>query len=141
MAELFYARISKVDYKKGTADVVIEERENQVVSDVPFLANVYEMPKIKDRVAVLIEYIKGDIDKGVILGPVYSNEKKPNLTGKSIFEKRFKDGTSITYNEELKLMTVEAERLKVKELNAERVVANNAKVGTLDTSGCTYKGA
>ena len=141
MAELFYARISKVDYKKGTADVVIEERENQVVSDVPFLANVYEMPKIKDRVAVLIEYIKGDIDKGVILRPVYSNERKPNRTGKSMFAKRFKDGRSITYNEELKLMTVEAERLKVKELNAERVVANSAKVGTLDTSGCTYKGA
>lgn len=141
MAELFYARISKVNYKNGTADVVIEEHENQVVSDIPFLANVYEMPKIKDRVAVLIEYIRGDVDKGVILGPVYSNEKKPNRTGKSIFEKRFKDGTSITYNEELKLMTVEAERLKVKELNAERVVANSAKVGTLDTSGCTYKGA
>lgn len=63
MAKLFYARISKIDYEKGLADITIEEHEKQVINDVPFLAGAYEMPKIKERVAVLLEYSGKDFDK------------------------------------------------------------------------------
>lgn len=137
MAKLYYARISKINYKKGMADIIIEEHENQVVNDVPFLAGYYEMPKVKERVAVLLEYTQGDIDKGVILGPIYSVEKEPNKNGKGIFEKRFKDGTNIVYDESSKTMEISAKCVKVKELNAGSVKtkelnADSAKISSLD---------
>lgn len=122
MAELYYARISRINYEEGTADIVIEELENQVVNDIPFLANTYEMPKIRDRVAVILQYIRGDVDKGVILGPVYSCERKPNNPGKEIFEKRFKDGTSVTYDGNNKTLEISAEHLKVREIEASKVL-------------------
>lgn len=137
MAKLYYARISKINYEKGMADIVIEEHENQVVNDVPFLAGYYEMPKVKERVAVLLEYTQGDIDKGVILGPIYSAEKEPNKSGKGIFEKRFQDGTNIVYDESSKTMEISAKCVKVKELNAGSVKtkelnADSAKISSLD---------
>ena len=98
MAKLFYARISKIDYEKGLADITIEEHEKQVINDVPFLAGAYEMPKIKERVAVLLEYSGKDFDKGIILGPMFSADKEPKETGKGLFVKYFSDGTKMKYD-------------------------------------------
>lgn len=139
MAKLYYARISSVNYKKGTASIAIEERENQVIEDIPFMADTYEMPKPKERVAVLLEYLNGDVDKGVILGPIYSVENLPNKTGKEIFEKRFKDGTSILYDRKSKTMEITADNIKVKKLTvddvkAKSVDASSAKISSLDAN-------
>ena len=134
MAKLYYARISSVNYKKGTASISIEEHENQVIENIPFMANTYEMPKTKERVAVLLEYLNGDVDKGVILGPIYSAEKLPHKTGKEIFEKCFEDGTSIVYDQKNKIMEITAENVKVKKIMAETLDASSAKISVLDAN-------
>lgn len=134
MAKLFYARISKIDYEKGLADITIEEHEKQVINDVPFLAGVYEMPKIKERVAVLLEYSGKDFDKGIILGPMFSADKEPKETGKGLFVKYFSDGTKMKYDSNNKTMEVTAENLKVKNVTAE-----SAKIKKLDVENETYR--
>lgn len=72
MATLFYAKISSVNRTLGEANVTLQDRENQVIQGVPFLITPYEMPKSGDKVAVLFEEKNGQIEKGVILGKVYS---------------------------------------------------------------------
>lgn len=116
MAELYYCRISSVDYGSGTANVSIQERENQVVTGVPFLSWAYEMPTAGDMVAAIFEESYGRIGKGVILGPIFANGNRPGVSGAGIFYKEFADGASVKYDPANKCMEITAEKLVVEEL-------------------------
>lgn len=75
-ASLYYAKISSVNKSGGTASVCLPDRENQVVSAVPFLdalaavPNGGGIPKPGDTVAAIFEELNGQIVKGVILGKI-----------------------------------------------------------------------
>ena len=131
MARLYFAKISAINYDAGTADISIMEHESQVINDVPFLADAYEMPKIKDTVAVLIESENGNMDKGVIIGPVFAPDNKPEETGKGIFYKKFQDGASVKYDSASKTITVEAEKIEIKSADVKSIDADTIKVGNL----------
>lgn len=92
------------------------------------------MPKIKERVAVLLEYSGKDFDKGIILGPMFSADKEPKETGKGLFVKYFSDGTKMKYDSNNRTMEVTAENLKVKNVTAE-----SAKIKNLDVENETYR--
>lgn len=116
MASLFYGKISTINYKAGTAEVTLVDRENQVIQDVPFLSMCYEMPKPKDTVAVLFEEISGQIGKGVILGKIFLSGNPPGESGPGIFYKQFTDGASVKYSPAAQELTVNTQRLVVNEL-------------------------
>lgn len=116
MATLFYGSISTINYGAGTASIALPDRESQIISDVPFLAAFYEMPKPGDVVAVLFEEINGQIGKGVILGKMFLQGSEPKESGKGIFYKEFTDKSGIKYNPDKKEMEISVKKISVDEL-------------------------
>lgn len=116
MASLFYAKISAINYKAGTAGVTLVDRENQVIQDVPFLSAFYEMPRPGDTVAVLFEEIGGQIGKGVILGKIFLSGNSPGESGQGIFYKQFTDGAGVKYTPSSQELEVKTKKLVVDEL-------------------------
>lgn len=116
MVTLFYGRISSIDYAAGTANVTLQERENQVIPGVPFLSMFYEMPKSGDVVAVLFEEVDGQIGKGVVLGRLFIDGNKPGETGSGIFYKQFTDGAGVKYTPESKELEVRVKKVVVDEI-------------------------
>lgn len=116
MTSLFYAKISSINYKVGTAGITLADRENQVIQDVPFLSMCYEMPRPGDTVAVLLENIGGQMGRGVILGKIFLSGNPPKESGSGIFYKQFSDGSGIKYDPATQEMAVTVEKLVVNEL-------------------------
>lgn len=116
MVSLHFGKISVINYGAGTAGVTLEDKENQVIQDVPFLSMFYEMPKPGDTVAVLIEDMGGQIGKGVILGKIFLSSSPPGESGPGIFYKQFSDGASVKYSPVSQELEVHTRRLVVDEL-------------------------
>lgn len=116
MATLFYAKISSINYDSGTANVTLPDKENAVISSVPFLSMFYEMPSAGDTVAALFEEINGQIGKGVILGKIFLDGNAPSETGPEIFVKEFSDGTMMKYTPTSEEMEFTAKKMIVDEL-------------------------
>lgn len=132
MAELFYAKISSIAYQKGTANVTLPDREDQVIENVPFLAGYYEMPKPGDTVAAIFEDENGQIGKGVILGSMFLKKNRPKESGKGIFFKEFSDGASIRYTPETGVLEITADKIIVKNLETQGTAKMNcAETGTI----------
>lgn len=112
-------KISKIDYEAGRADVTIEDREGMVLTGLPFLDAIYEMPSVRDAVFVELEETGKRIKRGVILGKFYSKDNPPAQSGKGIFFKEFSDGEYIKYDPETKTMEITAKTLKVKKIITE----------------------
>lgn len=117
MTVLFYGKISSIDYAAGTADIALQERENQVIQKVPFLSMCYEMPKTGDVVAALFEEIDGQIGKGVVLGRLFIDGNRPGETGADIFYKQFTDGSGVKYTPEKKELEVRVKKVVVDEID------------------------
>ena len=115
MAELYYCKISSVNYASGTADVTIPDHENQVVTTVPFLAWAYDMPNAGDLVAAIFKKTGGRIGRGVILGKIFSGANLPKINGAGIFCKEL-DGAAIIYSSSDKCMEITAKKLIVEEV-------------------------
>lgn len=116
MVELFYCKISTINYTAGTANVTIEERENQMITGVPFLASCYEMPKVGETVAVIFDTTGGKIGRGVILGNFFSRMNQPGESGEGLFYKEFSDGSSIKYDPSSKSMELTVKKIVVDEV-------------------------
>lgn len=116
MAELYYCKISSVNYESGTASVTIQSQENQVITGVPFLSMAYEMPGIGDTVAVIFEKPDGKIGKGVILGKIFTSGNRPKISGAGIFFKEFSDGASVRYDPSDKSMEIKVDKIVVDEV-------------------------
>lgn len=122
MVTLFYAKISSIEYALGTANIALQERENQVIEGVPFLATYYEMPKPGEVIVVLFEEINGQIGKGVILGKLFLDENKPTEYGKDIFYKQFADGAGVKYIPDRKELEVKVKKVVVDEIEYKAAV-------------------
>ena len=111
--------ISSVDYEKGRADVAFIENEDIVKTDIPFMADEYNMPNIGDRVVAIFEEKNGRIFKGFILGKYYCKGNYPTDGGESIYYKDFGDGAKIKYDGET--MTVTAPKLTIKNSDGSKI--------------------
>ena len=132
------AKISKIDYEAGRADVTIEDREGIVITDVPFLDAIYEMPAVKDAVYVDFEEKGGRIKRGVILGKFYTSDNPPTQFGKGIFFKEFTDGAYIKYDPDSKTLELAVDKIKIKEIEvngAANVKGNMTLTGSIAASG------
>ena len=116
MAILFYGKISSINYGGGTANVTLQDRENQVIQGVPFLSMFYEMPKPGDVVAAIFEDLNGQIGKGVILGKIFTTSNTPGENGPEIFYKQFTDGASLKYTPQKKELEIKVKKVVVDEI-------------------------
>lgn len=114
--ELFYAKISAINYAAGTASVTLGEREGQVITGVPFLSLCYEMPEIGETVAVIFDDTQGEVGRGVILGTIFTKANPPGESGKGIFYKQFSDGVSVKYDPSDQSMEITAKKIVVDEV-------------------------
>ena len=123
---LLFGKVSKVDYKTAMVDVVFESEDRMVITDIPYLSTVYEMPKIKDQVAVL--FADGGLTSGIVLGKPYTEITKPPRSGKGITYKQFSDGTFAMYDPESGTISTDAKKVKVKKLSAESLELRGARM-------------
>ncbi|MBO5032150.1 MAG: phage baseplate assembly protein V [Lachnospiraceae bacterium] len=116
MATLFYGIISSINYSSGTANITLQDRENQVIQGVPFLSAYYEMPRPGETVAVLFEELNGQIGKGVILGTLFLDGNKPGEYGPDIFYKQFADGAGMKYTPDSGELEIKVKKVVVNEI-------------------------
>lgn len=102
-------RISALNYKEGTAKVVYKDRDDMVTGDFPLLATEYMMPKVDDMVLVL--HFKNCKARGVIIGPIWNDNNRPEINGKGKYLKRMTDKAS--FKAEDGTLEINAEDIKL----------------------------
>ncbi len=138
-AEFFLGKISAIQYGAGTADITIPEKSGIVMPAVPFLSVFYDMPKVGDMVACIFSEDNGRLGRGCILGRLFSNASPPQESGADKFFMKLPDGTIVRCSGSE--MEITAAKVKVKELNAKKVVSEEivTKAGVnLDTHTHPY---
>lgn len=96
--------VSKINYTAGTIEVTYPDRDDAVTDPFPVLSfnDEYKMPDIGDDVLVL--HLSNGSALGVVLGPYWNEDNKPQVSGKDVYRKelsrtpgkaymQFKDGT------------------------------------------------
>lgn len=122
MTELSYCKISKINYTDGTASLTLEDHENQVVTGVPFLAGEYEMPKIGDTVAAILNKTNGRIERGVILGKVFSKSNRPVKSGAGVYYKAFSDGGYIHYDPSEGTLNIKVDKVTMDKMYVREII-------------------
>jgi phage baseplate assembly protein gpV len=69
-------RVSKVDSTNGTVDVLFEDMDNLIASDLPVMESC-PFPEVHDQ--VLCVFIGVDLTDGYCLGGFYSKENPPPI--------------------------------------------------------------
>lgn len=108
-ATIRLGKISSINYGAGKARVVYEDRDSSVTSELPFLANQYNMPKVNDLVVVAC-FSNGTVS-GVILGPIYHAANKPHGGADGIFRQEMsntKNAAVMSYSEKTKKLILRA---------------------------------
>lgn len=80
-------RISSINYPKGTARVVYEDKDRCVTFELPFLAWEYWMPRVKDQ--VVVAHLSNGTVAGVILGPVWNDGHRPADGREGLYRKEY----------------------------------------------------
>lgn len=96
--------VSKINYAAGTIEVTYPDRDDAVTDPFPVLSfnDEYKMPDIGDDVLVL--HLSNGSALGLVLGPYWNEDNKPQVSGKDVYRKelsrtpgkayvQFKDGT------------------------------------------------
>ena len=80
-------RVSSVNPKAGTIQVLYTDRSGSVTSDIPYFSfnDEYKMPKKEQMVLVL--HLANGSSAGVVLGKFWNDINKPAETGADLFRK------------------------------------------------------
>ena len=78
-------RISSVNYEKGTARIVYNDRNKAVTQELPIVANAYEMPNVDDM--VLVAHLPNGSSAAFILGKFWNEKNTPPESGKKLYRK------------------------------------------------------
>lgn len=100
--------INSVNSNKGTVDVLFEDKDNQIISDIPLLAFEYDIPNIGEQ--ALCIFLGNDIGQGFCLKTFYSDVHSPPVNDKNIFRKQFSDGTFIEYKKNSKELMIASDK-------------------------------
>ena len=81
--------VSKINYKEGTIEVTYPDRDDAVTDPFPVLSfnDEYKMPGIGDDVLVL--HLSNGSALGVVLGPYWNEDNKPQVSGKDVFRSHY----------------------------------------------------
>ena len=74
------------------------------------------MPQDGDTVAVLAEEYNGEIEKALVLGPVYSETNQPDDGKKGLYYISLPGGAALRYESTEQIMSITARTLSVKNL-------------------------
>ena len=55
MVNLYFGIISVMKSSSGLADIIIPDRGDAIISDIPFMERVTTFPKVGEQVAVLLD--------------------------------------------------------------------------------------
>lgn len=113
---LGYCKVVSVNYKAGTTKIMIPDSDDQILEDVPLLAWNYDMPEVGSTVATLIEEHGGQVEKALILGPVYSDANKPSGGKKGLYYINLPGGANVRYESDTQTMSVSAKTIDVKNI-------------------------
>ena len=104
-------KVTSTNDEAATARVQFGDRDDVVSYDLPILVKNtlenkdYWMPDINEQVLCL--FLPTGIEQGFILGSFYTRVTTPNQNTKEVREVKFKDGTSVNYNRENHILTVD----------------------------------
>lgn len=133
-----YGKVSFVDYKKGTARVVFEDRDDSVSPELPVMQKntlnnkFYWMPEV-DETAICL-YLANGQETGVIIGTIYSEVDRPP-TEKKEDGVWFEDGTFVKYEHETKTLSINcAGKIEI-HADEEITITSNRTVTTIDSTG------
>ncbi|MCX4271871.1 MAG: hypothetical protein OSJ71_06380 [Acetatifactor sp.] len=126
MTELYYCKVSKINYAAGTASLTIEDQENQVITGVPFLASEYNMPAIGDMVAAIFNKSGGKIERGVILGKIFSRSNKPGKSGAGVFYKALPDGAYVYYDPAARTLDITVDKIIARKIVAKEITTDQS---------------
>ena len=101
-------KINAVNAVDGTVDVLFEDRDNQVMSDLPLMAFEYDIPEIGQQALCL--FLGNDIERGFCLKTFYSDVHLPPVSDKNIYRKQFDDGTFIEYKKDSSELLIQASK-------------------------------
>lgn len=105
---IWFGNISSINYKKGCADVTFPGREEDIKTDLPFMASEYKMPKVGDMVVVIFQGTQG-----VILGRVYNDDYLPEASGKEVYYKKLSDKAYIKYDPATETLEIKAPKVMI----------------------------
>lgn len=118
MNEIRVGKVSSINYKDGTADIVFNEEEEVVKNALPFFSAEYQMPNVGDVVVTIFQSnTSRGKEQGYILGPVYNGDNQPEQYGKNVFFKRFSDSAYIMYDPDSDTLEIRANHVVVHNLN------------------------
>jgi phage baseplate assembly protein gpV len=96
-------RVSSVDYKAGTVQVVFDDKSDIVSDDLPLFNSEYRMPDVGDVVVCL--FLSNNPTQGFCLG---TPQDSPQVTGKGIFYKDFFGEAFFKYDQSTGTLTINA---------------------------------
>jgi len=117
-------KVSSIDYDKGTVRVLLEDKNNIVTGNLPYLSFEYEMPEVGESVLCL--FLGNGTSRGVCLGRYFYLQDLPAQSGKDIYFKQFLREASLKYDRGSKTLTIDGKT---------NVVINGAE--NVDIKGAT----
>ena len=112
--QVMLGRVSSVDYKRGCADVVFPDADDEVKTELPFFSSEYKMPEVNEIVVAIFHGYKNR-SQGFILGPIFNSGNLPELSGKGNYFKRFSEEAYMKYDGESKTLEICAPKIKLVE--------------------------
>lgn len=112
--QVMLGRVSSIDYKRGCADVVFPDADDDVKTELPFFSSEYKMPEVNEIVVVIFFGYKSR-SQGIILGPVFNSGNLPEFFGKENYFKRFSKEAYIKYDGKSKTLEICAPKIKLVE--------------------------
>ncbi len=110
-------RVSSVNYKAGTVDVILGDEEDAVRHGLPVFSSAYQMPGINDMVVVIFQSNSGAREQGYVVGVPFSEANRPEISGKGVYFKRFSPSAYIRYDPGKDELTIAAGKVRI--LNGE----------------------
>lgn len=110
--------ISSVNYKDGTARVTYEDRDSATTKELPFLAWVYWMPKVGER--VLVGHLSNGTTAAVILGPVWCEDHRPADSGSDLYRQELSTTSGqglLEYSSKTGILRLRAEHIELDSYN------------------------
>lgn len=107
MSEIRIGIVSGINFEKGSITVTYEDRDNAVVTDIPYLYNKeYCMPELGDMVVVL------EVSDGteIAIGTFYNGENLPN-SSENLYKKEFGNDASLTYDVKKEEIRIKASKI------------------------------
>lgn len=101
-------KINSVNAAAGTVDILFEDKDNQIISDLPLMASEYDIPKIGQQALCL--FLGNDIEQGFCLKTFYSDVHHPPVANEKIYRKQFSDGTFIEYKKDSSELIIQSSK-------------------------------